>query len=87
MTHSPNPSTQTQGTEVSKKAFPLASADLTVAILDLIQQANNYKQLKKGANEGASVVVWCRVKSGIEQPLTAPSYPSPHNPHPQRPRR
>jgi hypothetical protein len=43
-----------QGTEVSKKAFPLASADLTVAILDLIQQANNYKQLKKGANEGES---------------------------------
>lgn len=41
-----------QGTEVSKKAFPLASADLTVSILDLAQQANNYKQLKKGANEG-----------------------------------
>ena len=40
------------GGEISKKAFPLASADLTVSILDLIQQANNYKQLKKGANEG-----------------------------------
>lgn len=38
---------------MSKKAFPLASADLTVSILDLAQQANNYKQLKKGANEGA----------------------------------
>lgn len=37
---------------MSKKAFPLASADLTVSILDLAQQANNYKQLKKGANEG-----------------------------------
>lgn len=53
-----HPKTTTkQGTEVSKKAFPLASADLTVAILDLIQQANNYKQLKKGANEGAWIVV------------------------------
>ena len=41
-----------EGGEISKKAFPLASADLTVSILDLIQQANNYKQLKKGANEG-----------------------------------
>jgi hypothetical protein len=40
------------GGEISKKAFPLASADLTVSILDLVQQANNYKQLKKGANEG-----------------------------------
>jgi|EP00624_Nannochloropsis_granulata_P006206 hypothetical protein len=43
-----------EGGEISKKAFPLASADLTVSILDLIQQANNYKQLKKGANEGRS---------------------------------
>lgn len=41
--------------EISKKAFPLASADLTISILDLIQQANNYKQLKKGANEGTLV--------------------------------
>ena len=34
------------------KAFPLADAELTVEILDLVQQAVNYKQLKKGANEG-----------------------------------
>ena len=34
------------------KAFPLADAELTVTILDLVQQAVNYKQLKKGANEG-----------------------------------
>jgi hypothetical protein len=45
-------SIMSEGGEISKKAFPLASADLTVSILDLIQQANNYKQLKKGANEG-----------------------------------
>nr|CAG8444449.1 6537_t:CDS:2 [Entrophospora candida] len=34
--------------------FPLADADLTNQILDLVQQALNYKQLKKGANEGMS---------------------------------
>jgi U4/U6 small nuclear ribonucleoprotein SNU13 len=41
--------------EISKKAYPLASAELTVSILDLIQQASNYKQIKKGANEGAYI--------------------------------
>ena len=35
------------------KAFPLADATLSVTILDVVQQAANYKQLKKGANEGA----------------------------------
>lgn len=34
------------------KAYPLSGPDLTVTILDLIQQASSYKQLKKGANEG-----------------------------------
>ncbi|CAE6467094.1 unnamed protein product [Rhizoctonia solani] len=34
------------------KAFPLADANLTNQILDLVQQAGQYKQLKKGANEG-----------------------------------
>ena len=33
------------------KAYPLADAQLTISILDIVQQANNYKQLKKGANE------------------------------------
>lgn len=37
---------------VNPKAYPLSGPDLTVTILDLIQQASNYKQLKKGANEG-----------------------------------
>ncbi len=37
---------------VNPKAFPLADASLTVSILDLVQSATNYKQLKKGANEG-----------------------------------
>mmetsp|Transcript_5716 Transcript_5716/g.35605 ORF Transcript_5716/g.35605 Transcript_5716/m.35605 type:complete len:83 (+) Transcript_5716:177-425(+) len=40
--------------EVNAKAYPLADAQLTVTILDIVQQAANYKQLKKGANEGAS---------------------------------
>jgi hypothetical protein len=30
----------------------LADAQLTITILDLIQSAANFKQLKKGANEG-----------------------------------
>jgi len=30
----------------------LADATLTQKILDLVQQAASYKQLKKGANEG-----------------------------------
>jgi U4/U6 small nuclear ribonucleoprotein SNU13 len=30
----------------------LADADLTTQILDLVKQALNYKQVRKGANEG-----------------------------------
>jgi hypothetical protein len=37
---------------VNPKAYPLADAQLTNTILDIVQQAANYKQLKKGANEG-----------------------------------
>ena len=37
---------------VNPKAYPLADAQLTLSILEIIQQAANYKQLKKGANEG-----------------------------------
>ena len=36
----------------SSKAYPLAPSELTATILDLVQQATNYRQLKKGANEG-----------------------------------
>lgn len=42
--------------EVNPKAYPLADSDLTVAILDLVQQATNYKQLKKGANEATKTL-------------------------------
>ena len=34
--------------EVNPKAYPLADAHLTKTILDLVQQAVNYKQLRKG---------------------------------------
>ena len=43
---------QGEGEEVNPKAYPLADANLTTTILDLMQQAANYKQLRKGANEG-----------------------------------
>eukprot|EP01132_Coremiostelium_polycephalum_P006805 gene6805-8444_t len=42
--------------ELNPKATPLADQKLTVVILDLIQQANNYHQLKKGANEVTKTV-------------------------------
>jgi U4/U6 small nuclear ribonucleoprotein SNU13 len=41
---------------INPKAFPLANAELTVAILDLVQQALNYKLLKKGANEATKTL-------------------------------
>lgn len=41
--------------QVNPKAYPLADATLTKTILDLVQQASNYKQLRKGANEGKGV--------------------------------
>mmetsp|Transcript_26172 Transcript_26172/g.37535 ORF Transcript_26172/g.37535 Transcript_26172/m.37535 type:complete len:124 (-) Transcript_26172:278-649(-) len=41
---------------MSEKAFPLADADLTVALLDLVQQSTSYKQTKKGANEATKTL-------------------------------
>jgi len=43
---------------VNPKAYPLADAQLTITIMDLVQQAANYKQLKKGANEGVLLMVF-----------------------------
>ncbi|XP_012537784.1 NHP2-like protein 1 homolog isoform X2 [Monomorium pharaonis] len=37
--------------EISPKAYPLAEPTLTIKILNLVQQAMSYGQLKKGANE------------------------------------
>ena len=41
---------------VNKKAYPLADAAMTTTILDIVQQASNYKQLKKGANEATKTL-------------------------------
>ncbi|KAI8619871.1 putative SNU13-component of the U4/U6.U5 snRNP [Chytriomyces sp. MP71] len=42
--------------ESNSKAYPLADAQLTNKILDLVQQASHYKQLKKGANEATKTL-------------------------------
>nr|ARW29620.1 NHP2L [Corythucha ciliata] len=42
--------------EVNPKAYPLADAALTAKILNLVQQALNYKQLRKGANEATKTL-------------------------------
>uniref|UniRef100_A0A6B2LQP6 Ribosomal protein eL8/eL30/eS12/Gadd45 domain-containing protein n=1 Tax=Arcella intermedia TaxID=1963864 RepID=A0A6B2LQP6_9EUKA len=42
--------------EPHPKAYPLADSDLTITILDLISQAANYKQLRKGANEATKTL-------------------------------
>ncbi|EDO08530.1 Ribosomal_L7Ae superfamily protein [Babesia bovis T2Bo] len=39
------------GEDNTSKAFPLATEEMNSVLLDLVQQACNYKQLKKGANE------------------------------------
>merc|ERR1711904_688691 len=47
------------GTEIMKyhpKAYPLSDSNLSVRILDLVQQASNFKQLKKGANEATKTI-------------------------------
>ncbi|GKY93804.1 RNA binding protein snu13 [Mayamaea pseudoterrestris] len=41
---------------MSDKAYPLADSELTIALLDLVQQATNYKQTKKGANEATKTL-------------------------------
>ncbi|KAJ2713568.1 RNA binding protein snu13 [Coemansia spiralis] len=43
-------------TTVNPKAWPLADATLQNQILDLVQQASNYKQLKRGANESTKTL-------------------------------
>ena len=42
--------------EVNKKAYPLADQSMSTTILDLVQQASNFKQLKKGANEATKTL-------------------------------
>ena len=57
---------------MNPKAYPLADPQLTITILDLLQQASNYKQLKKGANEGEGVSNTCTLKGRGAHPC-APS--------------
>lgn len=50
-------------TGVNPKAYPLADQQLTIKILELLQQATNYKQLKKGANEGINFELILHINS------------------------
>jgi U4/U6 small nuclear ribonucleoprotein SNU13 len=44
------------GDKVNPKAYPLADNQLSIQLLDLVQQATNYKQLKRGANEATKTL-------------------------------
>jgi len=52
----PNEIRVTMSDEVNPKAYPLADAALTTKILNIVQQASNYQQLKKGANEATKTL-------------------------------
>uniref|UniRef100_A0A3P8UEK6 NHP2-like protein 1 n=1 Tax=Cynoglossus semilaevis TaxID=244447 RepID=A0A3P8UEK6_CYNSE len=43
--------------QVNPKAYPLADATLTKTILDLVQQASSYSQLRKGITQHVFAVV------------------------------
>uniref|UniRef100_A0A6A7FYE8 H/ACA ribonucleoprotein complex subunit 2 n=1 Tax=Hirondellea gigas TaxID=1518452 RepID=A0A6A7FYE8_9CRUS len=45
-----------EASEVNPKAFPLASSQLCIDLLELTQQSSHYKQLKKGANEATKAL-------------------------------
>eukprot|EP00994_Dinema_validum_P004801 NODE_2871_length_631_cov_127.721649_g2389_i0.p1 GENE.NODE_2871_length_631_cov_127.721649_g2389_i0~~NODE_2871_length_631_cov_127.721649_g2389_i0.p1 ORF type:complete len:147 (+),score=56.11 NODE_2871_length_631_cov_127.721649_g2389_i0:55-441(+) len=65
---------------VQEKAFPLAPEKFTRTLLDLVQQCNHLKQIKKGANEAtkslnrgtASLIVLAADASPIEIVLHLP---------------
>lgn len=42
--------------EVNPKAYPLADPNLTTKILNIVQQANNHQQLRRGANEATKTL-------------------------------
>eukprot|EP00920_Eleutheroschizon_duboscqi_P035831 GHVT01086730.1.p1 GENE.GHVT01086730.1~~GHVT01086730.1.p1 ORF type:complete len:132 (+),score=16.98 GHVT01086730.1:146-541(+) len=48
--------TEGEVAEVNPKAYPLAGAEMSNKILDIVQQACNYKQLRKGANEATKTL-------------------------------
>ena len=43
-------------TEVNPKAYPLADAELESTLFQLLQQASDLKQVKKGANEATKTL-------------------------------
>jgi len=53
---SPHLSTTTKMSQNDSAAWPVADAALTQNILDLVQQASHYRQLKKGANEATKTL-------------------------------
>jgi U4/U6 small nuclear ribonucleoprotein SNU13 len=59
---------QADSSSVNPKAYPLADPQLTASILDLVQQATNYKQLRKGANEGC-FMLWFGTRAIFEHML------------------
>ena len=69
-----------QPTPVSSRPLVLRTPrSLTVNILDLVQQAANYKQLKKGANEGASYRLCAAPKRCVARRRRCPcARPPPH---------
>ncbi|XP_008633797.2 PREDICTED: NHP2-like protein 1 isoform X1 [Corvus brachyrhynchos] len=52
-----NPEKQRKSeSEMNPKAYPLADAQLTKTLLDLVQQSCNYKQLQEGASEATKTL-------------------------------
>lgn len=46
----------TDGETVNPKAYPLADPNLTTKILNLVQQAHNFQQIRRGANEATKTL-------------------------------
>jgi len=66
--------------EPNPKAFPLADSNLTVSILDVVQQAANFKQLKKGANEATKTLNRGIAELIVMASSRRPARPPPHHP-------
>lgn len=49
--------------------LPAVLSQLTNTILDIVQQASNYKQLKKGANEGKNLSIDTLVRLKVFSPF------------------
>ena len=47
--------------DVNPKAFPLATQDLSQTLMNLVRQAMEYQQVKRGANEATKVSQVCGI--------------------------